>query len=643
MCWRRLCNRRLAQVLESSASRLLWLSQTQDRSGHPSRQPHASPILAVSLAAVQATGVSAGRVRSMETPDFDTLAGTDVTQVFEANLQALRRMSPVTAREVEAASPPPEVRFVRTPGGHAVLELGGRALDSRRQPVDAARRQAAAVTATPVVVAGLGGGYLAEALLDRGTEVAAIVESDVGLLRASLEARDLRHVVGRVPIVLTAHLGKRAELARLRRRARAILPHAPSLSVSASLCALVEGWEQIRVCERRPRVLVVGPIYGGSLGVAAVATKACARLGAATRLFDASAYATARTSLDTLAVSGDVRGRLIGGLVELLGDAVVALARDWKPDLVLALAQAPMTPSAVDRLRGLGITTAFWFVENSRVLQYWREVAARYDWFYAIQPGAFLERLAELGAANPRYLAMACDPEVHRPLTLDAGDQARYGSDVSFAGAPYLNRIKLFPALMDVDFRIWGPGWNQTALSRHVAEGGHTFTTDEMVRIFCATRINLNLHSANHVAGLDPEPDYVNPRTFELAACGAFQLVDERVPLRDLFERSEVVSFASVAELRDEIAFYLSHETERAAISARARARALNDHSYEKRIRQVLDDTLAPDLAAAAERLPDAEPLTEALKRYQRESPAMPRAETLARVVKEVEATWAAR
>ena len=44
----------------------------------------------------------------------------------------------------------------------------------------------------------------------------------------------------------------------------------------------------------------------------------------------------------------------------------------------------------------------------------------------------------------------------------------------------------------------------------------------EAVKIFNASRINLNLHSSPYHLGINPEGDYVNPRTFDLAAAGPF-------------------------------------------------------------------------------------------------------------------------
>ncbi|MBP8275214.1 MAG: glycosyltransferase family 1 protein, partial [Acidobacteria bacterium] len=208
-------------------------------------------------------------------------------------------------------------------------------------------------------------------------------------------------------------------------------------------------------------------------------------------------------------------------------------------------------------------------------------------------------------------------------------------ADVSFAGAPYLNRQRMLLGLIDLNPKIWGDGWGVTELSRLAAENGARFNLDEMMRIFSATRINLNIHSANHVEGLDPDPDYVNPRTFELAACEAFQLVDARRPLPALFRDDEMVTFSSTSELRALIAHYLARPDERAAIAKRARARVVAEHSFVHRVRRIFEETLPrelqPGLAA------DARGLRDAIDALSRTSSRMTPDEAMMRVLQHVQ------
>jgi spore maturation protein CgeB len=520
-----------------------------------------------------------------------------------------------------------------------VLEVDGRALDSRREPAATADRAVAGLVAESVIVLGFGTGYLAHACLRHGPRVAAIVEASAGLLGAAMRVRDLRKLLTQVRVVLLDDLGDPVQLATLRLAADSVLPHGPSLAVSPELGELARHWLAIPVARRPPRVVVAGPIYGGSLPMAAAVVSACRELDVDVQFFDGGSHAGSYRALGGLDISREQRTVLQGGLVGLLEDALVGLAVTCRADLVLAMSQAPLGETGLTRLREAGITTAFWFVENFRVLPYWQAVAPHYDWFYAIQSGRFLERLSEAGAQRPRYLPVGCDPVRDRKVTLTDQERDRYRADVSFAGSAYLNRRRALAALTDCGLRVWGPDWQQTPLAAAAAEGGRRFTLEEMAKISAASLINLNLHSAEHVSGLDPDPDYVNPRTFELAACGAFQLVDARHPLPDLFTAEEVASYTSVPQLRELIAHYLPRADIRDAMAARARRRALADHTYLRRVRQILRETLAPALAARAERGEKTRTLEDELAGMERAGDTLTADEALLRIVHDIDLT----
>src|SRR5262249_5112647 len=57
----------------------------------------------------------------------------------------------------------------------------------------------------------------------------------------------------------------------------------------------------------------------------------------------------------------------------------------------------------------------------------------------------------------------------------------------------------------------------------------------------------------------------------------------------ELFEPSEIATFAEPRELRDQIRHYLGRSEERRALAAAARRRALADHTYAARMRQLLE------------------------------------------------------
>ena len=96
----------------------------------------------------------------------------------------------------------------------------------------------------------------------------------------------------------------------------------------------------------------------------------------------------------------------------------------------------------------------------------------------------------------------------------------------------------------------------------------------------------------------------MNPRTFELAGCGAFQLVDKRELLPELFAPDELATFSTMDELEERIEYFLAHPDERAVYARKGRERVLAAHTYAHRM-QTLLDTVAERRPGWPERRPE--------------------------------------
>jgi len=339
----------------------------------------------------------------------------------------------------------------------------------------------------------------------------------------------------------------------------------------------------------RLTIALVGPIYGGSLPIAGYVKRALESLGHQVQWIDHSLHAQ---SYEVMGRLNDARHRQLmqGRLAEVLSQWTLAALAESPPDLVLSLAQAPLTLPVLEHLHKKKFLTAMWFVENYRHLTYWQQMAPGYEFWFVFQQGACLEAFKQAGARQVRYLPMAADPALHRPLTLSEEDRRVYGADVSFVGAGYANRRRLFPALLNRpwSFKLWGNEWEGADELRPALQlNGARVDTATCMKIFNATTVNVNLHSSTG-PGLDPQADFVNPRTFELAACGAFQLTDHRSLLSDLFTEQEIVSFRSFDDVPGLIRTWLADPAARQATAAAARMRLLNAHTYEHRMKDLL-------------------------------------------------------
>ncbi|WP_069860139.1 CgeB family protein [Desulfoplanes formicivorans] len=354
------------------------------------------------------------------------------------------------------------------------------------------------------------------------------------------------------------------------------------------------------------RVLVILPFYGGSLPIGRYCVSALRSMGHLAEPFEAPDFFDGYNALETLRVGMDRLEYLQNSYLQLVSTAVLAKVETFEPDLVLALAQAPLSRQALKRLRRDRVPTVMWFVEDYSVFTYWRGFAPLYDYFAIIQKQPFEQELEKIGVTKHLYLPLAAQPDFHQPVPLTPAEQRIYGSDISFLGAGYPNRRLAFRELLGYDFKIWGNEWDgESALQGVVQRDGARISPQECVKIFNATKINLNLHSSIKKDTLVGDGDFVNPRTFELACCGGFQLVDRRSLLPELFAEDEMATFGSMEELFRKIDHFLAHPQERERFAKRARDRVLRDHTYAVRM-QTLIDYIAADRADWPARRDDA-------------------------------------
>lgn len=398
------------------------------------------------------------------------------------------------------------------------------------------------------------------------------------------------------------------------------------------------------------RILVVLPMYGGSLPIGRYCAKALQNLGHSVRVFDAPLLYPAFTGLSRLDMAPNRQHALENGYLRLVSQAVWSQAEEMKPQIVLALAQAPLDRLTLQKMRQASMRTVMWFVEDCRLFTYWQAYAPLYDAFAVIQKQPFLQELAAIGQKHAFYLPLAALPSFHRPLELADAERRQYAADVAFLGAGYPNRRLAFRPLKGRNFKIWGSDWDgEKALAEHIQRSGERIGEDEAVKIYNASKINLNLHSSVHTDKLVSGGDFVNPRTFELAAMGAFQLVDERSLLPELFARDELATFKTPEELYSSIDYFLNHPEERRKYAAKARARVLAGHTYEQRMQQLasymtehfgireekalqadLPPELAKEILALTQKLnlpPDA-PFADVVSRLRQQSGALDATET---------------
>lgn len=301
-----------------------------------------------------------------------------------------------------------------------------------------------------------------------------------------------------------------------------------------------------------------------------------------------------------------IDGGIIGALKLYAAELHVAdptlmaeMASLIRPDLVLVLNGLHVFPDdhleQIDRIREMGIRTVIWFADDPYVTAHTAAIAPHYD-VVVTHERSTVEWYRSFGCPEVHHLPFAADIERFRPLK----PPADFRCDVCFIGQAFWNRVETFDAIAEelaglkvfIAGGLWERLRNYERLKRSIRPGW--LPVDESVLWYNGAKIVINLHrpaepgsdnaNASGLPGLS-----VNPRTFEIAACGAFQLTDRRPDLEAHYRPGlELETFESPAELAAKIRYYLRHDDERRRIAVRGYARTLREHTYAVRVGSLL-------------------------------------------------------
>ena len=260
--------------------------------------------------------------------------------------------------------------------------------------------------------------------------------------------------------------------------------------------------------------------------------------------------------------------------------------REIKPDYIFSLSAELILPEAVEKVKAMGIVTINWFLEYMWKWDANVKFASVYDLFFSSDPYVLRKLKEEYGFNNGFCLPQAFD------LKEGAGDpfedrREEYNLAVvaSYSSTIYSHRTSMLEAIKDLGLNIWGPeGWLKSPLKdcyRGKANG------DEVLEIYRKTKIVTNTHYKREPA------EAITLRPFEAMGSGAMLVSDDvRSSIFDLFkDGEEFVSFhdGDPARLREIVQYYLAHPEERLRIAKRGYEKVATSHSYQVRMREMID------------------------------------------------------
>lgn len=176
----------------------------------------------------------------------------------------------------------------------------------------------------------------------------------------------------------------------------------------------------------------------------------------------------------------------------------------------------------------------------------------------------------------------AFNPYIHTPPSISKLEAEKKGVDILIAGTLYYERAYILEELMDYNIELYGnyPKWLKSPVLKYCKN--KYLVGKEKAKKFFSSRICLNTVHYSNIDG-------TNCRLFEIAGSGGFQISEYREEIPKYFETDkEIVFYRSVEELKDKIDYYLKHPEERWKIAKAGRKRAMEEHTWEHRIKYLL-------------------------------------------------------
>lgn len=264
-----------------------------------------------------------------------------------------------------------------------------------------------------------------------------------------------------------------------------------------------------------------------------------------------------------------------------------ALMQSFKPDFVFSIHGSNFSPQLVQKLKSYGARVGMWFVDDPYDIDSSKQRLFGYDFVITTERNC-VPYYYRAGVAKAFYVRFGTEKQYYFPEEVIE----HYKSDICFLGSPFPGRIELVKSVAEKfpGKRFWlvGPNWGRYIKGNVVCFNNPVEPTSAR-KFYCGARINLNIHrgSAEQLYGqsLNREgitPSIPNVRTFDIAACKAFQLVDYKPGLEECFDLGrELITFTDRRDLLEKIDYYLHHPEKCREIAELAYRRTINQYRLE--------------------------------------------------------------
>jgi spore maturation protein CgeB len=277
--------------------------------------------------------------------------------------------------------------------------------------------------------------------------------------------------------------------------------------------------------------------------------------------------------------------------VAAVGEELIQLCHRYTPDWIFVLSENFLEPHVLEALKQQNPRLLITFHSHDNLFfdgilksKNFFESVKHYDIVFTNKTQN-VARYQALGAPVAHFIPSAYEASIHKPVP---DDKSLYGEmlAVSFVGTYDHSRDRYIEAVGWDRLNIWGNGWRRyhhyLKNSEHIVP--RAVYTNEFADVVSHSRINLGLLR-------EEADDRHTIRTFEIPACGGFQLAPRNDEILRFFdENREIACFGSPEELKDKVDYYLAHESERKKIAEAGYQKCVKaKNSYYDRVSEMCE------------------------------------------------------
>lgn len=169
-----------------------------------------------------------------------------------------------------------------------------------------------------------------------------------------------------------------------------------------------------------------------------------------------------------------------------------------------------------------------------------------------------------------------------KPKDIEPSDRRQDVWRLAVWTATIRKRFNLLRTIPHDDLTVFGDeGWTRVIpdinLKEFVPYG------EQVSKIYASSHISINCTNSQM-------PTAVNQRVFDVPLSGGFVLSDDQEEMHSLFDvGTEAVTYTDVQDFNSKAKYYVDHPEERNKIIKAGRERVLRDHTYEIRLKGMLD------------------------------------------------------